>query len=82
MTMPAFAQQQPTWPPNTIPRFVVGCAGFHKELIAPCRCTIDGVMKEFSLQDFMTLSNAGTIKDDARYRRITTDCGTRARMVQ
>ena len=75
----AVAQQQP-WPVQTAPRFVASCAGFHKELIAPCRCVIAQVMREFSVEEFSKLTDSGTIQNDARYRRITTDCGTRARM--
>jgi len=75
----AHAQQQP-WPAHAAPRFVATCAGLHKELIAPCRCVIGQVMREFTVEEFTRLTDSGAIQTDSRYRRITTDCGTRARM--
>lgn len=78
---PASAQTQ-TWPAGSEQRFVMQCAGFHQELISPCRCTIAGVMREMSVEEFVKLTNSGAIAQDARYKRITVDCATRPRVRQ
>ncbi len=79
LAAPAAAQPQ-QWPQNSVRSFMTTCVKTHKELIQPCRCMIDGIMREFSPEDFTKLANAGTIDRDARYTRIRNDCATRAKV--
>lgn len=79
LAAPAAAQTQ-QWPQDSARTFMVACVKTHQELIQPCRCMIDGIMREFSPEDFTKQANSGTLERDARYSRIRNDCATRAKV--
>lgn len=72
--------QQSAWPEDAALHFVKQCAGVHKDLLAPCRCISDGIIREFSPEDFVKLTDSGAIQRDVRYTRIRNDCVTRAQV--
>ena len=64
------------WPRDTAPIFIQSCAGFHPELIQPCNCIITQLMAQMPHDEFIRLSEAGTIEQDPRYTAIRYRCAT------
>jgi hypothetical protein len=62
------------WPADTIPVFVLACAQFHKELIAPCKCTITKLMVAMPHDEFLALSAENAIEQDQRYLNSRRAC--------
>ena len=62
------------WPADTVPVFVLACAQFHKELIAPCKCTITKLMTAMPHDEFLALSAENVIEQDQRYLNSRRAC--------
>ncbi|MFN8930117.1 MAG: hypothetical protein ACK5WQ_07125, partial [Alphaproteobacteria bacterium] len=64
------------WPANTVPIFVNSCARNRQELMGPCRCTIETLMKAMSAREFTQLSESGTVARDVRYVNARQSCAS------
>lgn len=64
------------WPRDTIPIFLRSCTGFHPELVPPCTCVITNLMDQMGHDEFLKLSEANTIEQDARLIAIRQQCVT------
>lgn len=62
------------WPRDTVPIFMQSCVHFHPELIPACNCIITNVMKQMQHDEFLRLSQAGTIEDEQRIISIRERC--------
>jgi hypothetical protein len=68
------SEADPAWPRDTVRHFVLTCATTHKELVEPCRCAIRGLMERIPHDEFLRLSDDGTIIGDARYQEARKAC--------
>jgi hypothetical protein len=64
------------WPRDTIAIFLPSCTGFRPQFIAPCTCVITKLMAAMPHDEFLKMSEAGTIEQDPRLIRIRTDCAS------
>ena len=64
------------WPRDTVPIFVKSCIGFHVELVPACTCVITNLMGAMPHDEFMRLSESGTIEQDVRLQTIRQQCLT------
>ena len=64
------------WPADTVPVFLRSCARNRQELMAPCRCTIETLMKAMSAREFTQLSESGTVARDVRYINARQSCAS------
>lgn len=62
------------WPRNTVTVFLPSCTTYHTELVSPCTCIITRLMAEMPHDEFLRLSEAGTIEQDARLITIRQQC--------
>jgi hypothetical protein len=62
------------WSPDAIPVFMIACTQYHKELISPCRCVIENLMKKVPHDEFLKLSAANKMEKDPRYLGIRRQC--------
>ncbi len=62
------------WPRDTVPIFVRSCVGFHIELLPACTCVINKLMGEMPHDEFLELSQRGTIEQDTRLQTIRQQC--------
>ncbi len=53
---------------------MVSCTKLHAEAVSPCSCIITKVMSQFAHDEFLQLSNAGTIENDPRLIQIRAQC--------
>lgn len=64
------------WPIDTVPLFMQSCVGIQPKLLGPCRCVITKLMVTMPHDEFLQLSAAGTIEQDARLIKARQDCVT------
>ena len=64
------------WPRDTVPIFVRSCIGYHVELVPACSCIITNLMGAMPHDEFMKLSENGTIEQDVRLQNIRQQCLT------
>jgi hypothetical protein len=64
------------WPADTVPVFLRSCARNRQELMAPCRCTIETLMKAMSAREFTQLSESGAVARDVRYVNARQSCAS------
>lgn len=62
------------WPKDTVPIFLRSCTGFHPELVNACSCVITRLIVTMPHDEFMKLSEANTLNDDARVITIRQQC--------
>lgn len=67
------------WPYDTVPIFMQACVGYHAELTAPCYCVVSKLVNTMPHDEFLQLSAAGTIEDDARLVDIRSQCAAQPR---
>ena len=70
------------WPRDTTTIFTRHCAHFHQEFVEPCNCIITNLMQQMTHAEFMQLSQAGKIDDDARVQSIRQSCATKPQQHQ
>lgn len=65
------------WPADTVPVFVRSCSRGRSELLAPCRCTIESLMKAMTQREFLALSEKNAVATDPRYMNVRQNCASR-----
>lgn len=74
------APQQPigpiseAWPVDTVKHFVIPCTQGNIQLIGPCRCVIQSLMKSMTHREFMEISQRNAIDKDIRYTAARQQC--------
>lgn len=67
------------WPRDSATIFMRSCVRFHQQAVDPCRCIITQLMEQMAHDEFLKLTDAGTIEQDDRLLTIRKDCVTQPR---
>lgn len=70
------------WPINTVPVFLQACTQGNVQLIQPCRCTIESVMRSMTHREFMEASQRNAIEKDIRYTSARQQCALKTQSQQ
>lgn len=62
------------WPSDTVKQFVLPCTQGNVQLITPCRCVIENLMKTMTHREFMEISQRSAMAKDVRYTAARQQC--------